>query len=160
MNVSYSHTLAKLRQAITMGLVVVLCIAWVLRPTEVFAKDSGGHISHWPVIAAVVAVGVVLWHVLDIRPKPVLDRWRDHTRAVAFVKAHPKLSVRYREAILKHELVIGMTRDMVIASWGEPDQADRWPATWGIRERWCYRSDREVAVLDLVNGRLVMYGYE
>lgn len=154
------------RRAIPIGLIMALCMGWMSGPADVFAMSSRVRIGRWPLIAAVVAVGVVLWRVFKVKPQPVLDRWVDHTRAVAFVDAHPKLSVRYREAILKHELLIGMTREMVIASWGRPDEVRWWPATWGIRERWCYRSEplrspnRDVAVLDLINGRLVMYGYE
>lgn len=40
----------------------------------------------------------------------------------AFVDAHPELNQTFKEAILRGEVLEGMTEDEVKASWGSPNQ--------------------------------------
>jgi len=42
------------------------------------------------------------------------------TRRTEFVKAHTELAPEQRDAIMKGAVITGMSRDMVIATWGEP----------------------------------------
>jgi len=42
------------------------------------------------------------------------------TRRTEFVKIHTELAPQYRDAIMKGEVIPGMSREMVIAAWGQP----------------------------------------
>jgi len=79
------------------------------------------------------------------------DDESDDVRQRGWVDAHPELSNDVRRAILAGDLVpeIGMTRDDVLASIGEPDRKETvepphvlYPAF----ERWVYESRDQVAV--------------
>jgi DNA repair exonuclease SbcCD ATPase subunit len=44
----------------------------------------------------------------------------------------------FKDQILKHHLAIGMTKEMVIDSWGKPDEVNRTVGSWGVHEQWVY----------------------
>jgi len=58
-------------------------------------------------------------------------------RRLKFVSTH-RLSQKHRELILKGSICIGMTKDEVKASWGEPDDINRTITRWGVEEQWIY----------------------
>ncbi len=63
-----------------------------------------------------------------------------------WVAANPNAPSRIRQAVLKRELIAGMTEDAVVACWGEPK---RKRGLGGGDSRWTYRksqiiSDRRV----------------
>jgi hypothetical protein len=58
-----------------------------------------------------------------------------------FIKSHPNLSNRFKKAIREGTIVLGMSKDMVIASWGNPTDINRTVYTWGVKEQWIYGVD-------------------
>ena len=58
-----------------------------------------------------------------------------------YVNAHPKLSEKFKQAILKGALIIGMSKSDVIAIMGEEPSNDGKHITvtqYGIHEQWVY----------------------
>lgn len=49
-----------------------------------------------------------------------------------------KFGNKYGPLILKGKIIIGMDRDMVIASWGSPESKNRTVGSWGVHEQWIY----------------------
>lgn len=45
-----------------------------------------------------------------------------YTSREGYISAHPELNPRIKEAIIKGEILAGMTEDEVRASWGSPSQ--------------------------------------
>jgi len=44
------------------------------------------------------------------------------------------------ELIINHKLQLGMTKDMVIESWGQPKNINKSVYSWGVHEQWVYDS--------------------
>lgn len=59
-------------------------------------------------------------------------------RRDSFVGSHPSLSLKFKNAILDGQVVLGMTEDMVTASWGAPDDINRTVTTLMVHEQWVY----------------------
>lgn len=59
-------------------------------------------------------------------------------RRERYVDEHPWINEETREAILAGEIMIGMLRSQVIASWGHPDDINRSIGSWGRHEQWVY----------------------
>lgn len=57
-----------------------------------------------------------------------------------FVKKNPNIKPLFRNDILKGSIRIGMTKDMVRASWGEPEDRNRSVGSWGVHEQWIYNN--------------------
>ena len=55
-------------------------------------------------------------------------------------KLHPNWSQRAWKAIEEREVYIGMTKEMVLTSWGEPKDINRTVTEWGVHEQWVYGS--------------------
>lgn len=55
-----------------------------------------------------------------------------------YVANTPSLPVRIRETILEGSLVLGMTEEQVLASWGWPRDTNRTVAAFGTMEQWVY----------------------
>lgn len=55
--------------------------------------------------------------------------------------------------IKNQEICRGMTKDMAILSWGEPNDINRSVGSWGVQEQWCY----ENSYLYFENGRLTSW---
>ncbi len=58
-------------------------------------------------------------------------RWR-------YLQKHPNTSDEFKRAIESGDVILGMTRDMAIASWGEPEDVNRTVGSWGTHEQWVY----------------------
>jgi len=58
----------------------------------------------------------------------------------SYVKSHPQLSNKFKQAILSNKLIIGMSKDDVIAVMGEPYDWDKHITItqWGRSEQWAY----------------------
>lgn len=54
---------------------------------------------------------------------------------------YPKISENTRDCILGKKVVIGMTQDDVIASWGKPDDINKTITQYGVNEQWVYNRD-------------------
>jgi hypothetical protein len=44
----------------------------------------------------------------------------------------------FKDDILKGNVQIGMSREMVKATWGEPENINRTVGSWGVHEQWIY----------------------
>ena len=64
-------------------------------------------------------------------------------RRQSYVASHPELPPAAKERILSGRLYIGMTNDMVLASWGPPSNVTRSGDEASIREVWVYCSKVE-----------------
>ena len=51
---------------------------------------------------------------------------------------HPGWSLLVLEAVTAHELLLGMTPEMVVESWGRPADINRTVSVYGILEQWVY----------------------
>jgi len=65
-------------------------------------------------------------------------------------KLHPNWIPKVWRAIEKSEIYIGMTKEMVLMSWGSPKDVNRTITRWGVREQWVYDSQ----YLYFENGKL------
>jgi hypothetical protein len=54
------------------------------------------------------------------------------------VAAHPEWSSLVHTHIVAGQIALGMTPDMVRASWGKPDDINRSVGPWGVHEQWVY----------------------
>lgn len=61
-------------------------------------------------------------------------------RRQEYVNSHPKLSEDTKKCILEGKVAIGMTKDEVVASWGESYSFDKtkFVSSWGTTENWTY----------------------
>lgn len=55
-----------------------------------------------------------------------------------YVSAHKNLPKHFREAILKGEVLMGMSLADAEASWGKPKDINRSAGSWGLHEQWVY----------------------
>jgi len=62
----------------------------------------------------------------------------DSARRERFVNSHPILPERTKQNILKGIIQIGMTREMVLAALGNPNNIQRSGDSSGVREIWVY----------------------
>ncbi len=62
----------------------------------------------------------------------------DEKRRWIFVKENPDMPGIIQQAIMSGEIIIGMSRDMVIASWGTPDEIASSRSTFDDHEQWIY----------------------
>lgn len=59
-------------------------------------------------------------------------------RRQAYVDAHPDLSEKTKQAILNGEVFVSMTKEEVIASWGDTNQKNQSISFLGTSEIWTY----------------------
>lgn len=62
----------------------------------------------------------------------------DNNRRKHYVNSHPSLPEEIKQNILNGVIQIGMTKEMVIAALGKPNNVQRSGDTTGIREVWVY----------------------
>ncbi|NNF07874.1 MAG: hypothetical protein HKN21_14010 [Candidatus Eisenbacteria bacterium] len=58
-------------------------------------------------------------------------------RRALYVDSHPELTDRMADSILNEQIVVGMTKDMVAASWGNPSREEA-VEDEAIRSLWIY----------------------
>ena len=51
-----------------------------------------------------------------------------------------KFDKKTQEAITGHKVILGMTKEAVILSWGEPKDIHKTVGSWGVHEQWVYGS--------------------
>ncbi|MFC2076875.1 hypothetical protein ACFLT7_07320 [candidate division KSB1 bacterium] len=83
----------------------------------------------------------------------------EEARRAGYVEAHPGVNADFREAILRGELMMDMTSDQVIASWGEPRRKEVLDSVGRVREQWVYYKEHDeytssTYYLIFVNGSL------
>lgn len=87
-------------------------------------------------------------------------------RRNAYVESHPKAHEKMKETILKGLILIGMTEEEVIASWGFPQKSNRSVNSQGVFKQWCYGLYRTVGYQKILyvhtyayfqNGKLVSW---
>jgi hypothetical protein len=62
----------------------------------------------------------------------------EEERRTSYVETHPGMNPDLRETILRGELLVDMTTDQVIASWGEPRRKEVLGSVGRVREQWVY----------------------
>jgi len=55
-----------------------------------------------------------------------------------YIRQHPQLSNQIKEVILKKQILIGMSKDDVLATWGEPLHINKTVAQNFTQEQWVY----------------------
>jgi hypothetical protein len=63
---------------------------------------------------------------------------RQHVRRLDFVNSHPELPADLKQAVLDGKVASGMTREIVVASWGNPTRIEEVRTPDGERESWYY----------------------
>ena len=69
---------------------------------------------------------------------PITRKDNPITRRKDYVQKHPELKENIRQAILEGKVRLGMTKEQVIASWGEPYNKSTFGSVWGTTEQWTY----------------------
>ena len=64
-------------------------------------------------------------------------------------------SVFFWNTIINNQIQLGMTKEMVIDSWGRPDDINRTVGSWGVHEQWVY--ERNKTYLYFENGILTSW---
>ncbi|UCD35627.1 MAG: hypothetical protein JSU90_01995 [Nitrospiraceae bacterium] len=76
--------------------------------------------------------------------KDLLSEWElerltdDEKRRSLYIEENPDLFPLIKEAIMNGEIMIGMSREMVAASWGTADEIERSTSLFDDREKWVY----------------------
>ncbi len=55
-----------------------------------------------------------------------------------FVENNPNINSQFKQDILNGTIRLGMTKEMVTASWGKPSDINRSVGVWGVHEQWIY----------------------
>jgi len=76
-----------------------------------------------------------------------LNAHDDMARRTLYLDAHPALPAAMRDAIESGRLLTGMSRDMVTAAVGWPDQRSAVESPGAVMERWVYGDARYDAVV-------------
>ena len=64
---------------------------------------------------------------------------QDEKRRRTFLAQHSNLSAELKNAIWEGRILIGMTKEQVVAAIGRPDQRQD-TSTWAAREQWIYNA--------------------
>lgn len=59
-------------------------------------------------------------------------------RRQEFIDRHQSISQKYKNTILNGKIILGMNREMVRASWGEPGDINKSVGSYGVHEQWIY----------------------
>jgi hypothetical protein len=70
-----------------------------------------------------------------------IDRIIDSKRQAWYVDKYPDTPPEIRDAILKDQVCLGMSRDQVLASWDIPYAINRTVSGQSSHEQWVYRID-------------------
>jgi outer membrane protein assembly factor BamE (lipoprotein component of BamABCDE complex) len=86
---------------------------------------------------------------------------KQHARRLDFVNSHPELPQELKQAILDGKVASGMTREIVVASWGNPTRIEEIRTEDdGDRESWYYGNyflEGTVVKLDFEGERLTSF---
>ncbi len=69
---------------------------------------------------------------------PTLNK--NEIRRQEYILDNPKLKKKFKDAISEGSVILGMTKEMVIASVGYPNDINRTVGSWGVHEQWVYYS--------------------
>jgi outer membrane protein assembly factor BamE (lipoprotein component of BamABCDE complex) len=65
---------------------------------------------------------------------------QNNLRRKNYIQTHPNLSIDFRNAILNAQILIGMNKQQVLASWGNPNNTKKTVDISGSQEKWLYLS--------------------
>lgn len=98
------------------------------------------------------------WIYCDLLSDSQVDKLseseRSQVRRRSFVKKNAQLSERAQDAILEGKIYPGMTKEMVRASWGEPDDVNRTVTRNRTKEQWVYEGYEDRDYVYFRNGEL------
>ncbi len=85
------------------------------------------------------------------KPASSVYKWKKEIRPILrrqeYIRNHTSLSTQQRDCILNGKIMLGMTRDMVIASWGDDKgRTTRNITTYGTIETWYYGEIEAVSI--------------
>jgi len=90
--------------------------------------------------------------------KAIRKLTEDEIRRRKFVQSNMNIPKKFKDAILRGAIMLGMTKEMVVASWGYPNDINRTVGSWGVNEQWIYGTDiRFTKYLYFENGILVSW---
>jgi len=81
----------------------------------------------------------------------------EQKRREDYIRINPDIEPRYKEAILSAKIMLGMSSDQVLASWGRPDKIHRSVGRWGVHEQWIYGKTPYAYYLYFENDKLVSW---
>lgn len=61
---------------------------------------------------------------------------REYREGIFF--SHPEWPENVKQDVLRGEIKMGMTQEMVIVAWGNPYDINTTTGTWGTHEQWIY----------------------
>lgn len=53
-----------------------------------------------------------------------------------------KYDEKIQLAIIEHQVILGMTKEAVILSWGNPKDINKTVGSWGVHEQWVYTNGK------------------
>ena len=62
----------------------------------------------------------------------------EQKRRQTFVGQNKHISERFKKAILNGQIMLGMSKEMLIASWGQPSDINKSVGNYGVHEQWVY----------------------
>jgi len=78
-------------------------------------------------------------------------------RRKTFVNNHPNIKERFKKDILNGSIQIGMSKSMVRASWGAPDDINRTVTVNTTSEQWVYGSLSDATYVYFTNGIMTSF---
>jgi len=93
--------------------------------TYEITEDQGGAEEYW--ISTSLLSKEVVWPPSE-----------EETRREKYCRDHPEISGEFRRAILNGLVMIGMTKEMLRASWGYPEDVNRTVLSGLVTEQWVY----------------------
>jgi hypothetical protein len=92
-----------------------------------------------------------------ISTSPVPGISDEEYRREIFLRANQDISSEFRKAIRAGTVLIGMTKSMVTASWGSPEDINRTATAYGIHEQWLYPGRDKTIYVYFDNGVLTAW---
>ena len=77
-------------------------------------------------------------HESSVSTNKVLKLTPDGRRQYIFIQKNKTISENFKKAILKGQIILGMTEAMVTATWGQPGDINRSVGSYGVHEQWVY----------------------
>ncbi len=65
-------------------------------------------------------------------------------RKELYLLNHRNIAQKFVTAIREGTIMLGMTREMVIVTWGEPEDVHKTVGSWGVHEQWIYKHNQYV----------------
>ena len=78
-------------------------------------------------------------HKSLVSDNPIDSLSYDEERRWTYVIEHPNIAKKFKDAIVKGAVILGMNQEMVTLILGDPDEVNRTVSGLGVHEQWVYR---------------------